>query len=482
MISAGPPDLLIRNATLRDGRHVDVQIRAGRVCAIGKLIASDMPMIDAGGGLLIPGLHDHHIHVAAAAAARDSVRCGPPQIGDADALRAALACPGEGWLRGIGYHESIAGMIDRHWLDLADTDRPIRVQHRSGRMWFFNSIGVERLLNASNDAAKRLERDATGFTGRLFEADAWLRTTLSTSPPSFRQIGEQLAAFGVTGLTDMTVSNDRTMAAHFAAERASGALPQRVVLAGNHDLAQDTSEAPKPGPYKVHLHEAHLPDYTALVADIARAHGADRVVAVHCVTEAELVFTLAAFADAETIVGDRIEHASLCSPELADRVRELGLAVVTQPNFIHERGNAYLADLPVHDWPNLYRLQAWRDRGVALAGGTDAPFGEPDPWAAMAAAVSRRTATGATIGGSEALTSEAALDLFLADPRDLSVTREVAVGVAADLCLLTHPWSMAREALSADLVATTIIDGRVVHNSVDEANFERGTGANAPAR
>ena len=53
-----------------------------------------------------------------------------------EALAEALhRAPGEGWLRGIGYHDGIADRIDRTWLDRHGPDRPIRIQHRGGRMW-----------------------------------------------------------------------------------------------------------------------------------------------------------------------------------------------------------------------------------------------------------------------------------------------------------------------------------------------------------
>ena len=34
------------------------------------------------------------------------------------------------WLRGTGYHESVAGELDRHALDRWVPARPVRVQHR----------------------------------------------------------------------------------------------------------------------------------------------------------------------------------------------------------------------------------------------------------------------------------------------------------------------------------------------------------------
>jgi predicted amidohydrolase YtcJ len=250
---------------------------------------------------------------------------------------------------------------------------------------------------------------------------------------------------------------------------ASGSLPQRVVLAGASSLSE---VAPGPwalGPAKLHLHESALPDFAAASAFIAAAHARDRAVAVHCVSEVELVFALAAFEDAGPRRGDRIEHASVASDELVERVAELGLQVCAQPHFVAERGDDYLRDVDVRHHRELYRLRAFLDAGVTLAAGSDAPFGRPDPWAAMAAAVSRQTASGVTVNADEALTAEEALALYLADPQDLTRQRAITPGAPADLCLLDRPWAQARRALSARCVAATWISGRLIHDIVGEA-------------
>lgn len=443
--------------------------------AIGALPADPgEQVIDAACGLLLPGLHDHHVHLAATAASLASVRCGPPHVTDEDQLAAALRIPGEGWLRGIGYHESVAGMIDRHWLDRVVRDRPVRIQHRSGRLWTFNTRALELVLG-DQSAPPELERDGEGWTGRLFDADAWLRDALGGTPPSLDGVGALLAGFGVTGVTDMTPANDDAIARHFVAERRRGALPQRIVIAGRQAIDPDGLGSDLTlGPVKLHLHEHHLPDYAATVSAIRAAHDGARGVAIHCISEVELVFALAAMREAGPVAGDRIEHASIAPDPLIDQIAALRLSVCVQPNFVHERGDAYRASIPVAEWPALYRLRGLIAVGIPIAGGTDTPFGEPDPWAAMAAAISRRTAAGETIGADEALTPEEALDLFLADPVNLGRQRRIAVGAIADLCLLNAPWRVARSRLSAGVVRATLIGGRLVHDGVDQAPGERG--------
>jgi len=206
-----------------------------------------------------------------------------------------------------------------------------------------------------------------------------------------------------------------------------------------------------------------LPPLDETATRIVRSHAARRPVAVHCVTLAELMFTLAAFQDAGTITGDRIEHAGVTPADATPLIAEMGLTVVTQPNFIAERGDAYLRDVDPADHDSLYRLRAFLDAGIPLGGGTDAPFGGADPWAAMAAAVSRRSASGHLIGAGEALTPEQALALFLADPSSPGgPARTVRTGMDADLCLIDRQWDEARRDLGAVEVAMTMRSGRVI--------------------
>lgn len=462
--------MLIRRAQLEDGRVCDVRIAEGRVAAIGDLIAApDEEVLEAAGGLLLPGLHDHHAHLIALAAAMESVRCGPPEVKNADEFRAALNCPGEGWLRGVAYHESVAGMLDAAALDRLAPHRPIRIQHRSGRMWFFNSAALE-IVAAAPGAADRLERENGRYTGRLFDSDAWLRGALRGSPPSLASVGARLARDGITGVTDMSPANDAALAAHFAAEQSAHRLPQRLVLAGRQDLrANDMGPLMRLGPAKLHLHEADLPDLDVAVEFIRTAHTRGRRIAVHCVTDVELLFTLAAFDEAGALRGDRIEHASIARPDEIARMKRLGLWAAVQPNFIAERGDQYLADVAAEFTPHLYRLQSFLDAGLTLAAGSDAPFGDPDPWAAMSAAVRRRTPSGVKMGKEEALSPEQALDLFLRDPLDFTVRRKVEPGGPADLCLLDCNWAKARADLSARHVHSVFVAGRPVFDRVDQA-------------
>jgi len=451
--------MLIRNAEILGLGLADLRLDGPRIGEIGRLEArADEQVLDARGGALLPGLHDHHIHLTALAARAGSVRCGPPQVSCPSELAAALDEPGTGWLRGIGYHESVMGLPDAGQLDRLVPHRPLRIQHRSGRMWLLNSPALAELL-AKSPPPPGLERDASGFTGRLFDEDRWLRETLGSAPPDLAEISGELARFGITGITDMSPANDPAIAAHFAAQKSTGTLRQHCTLAGTLSLSEAEPAGWLLGPAKLHLHEAALPPFDEAVTFIAAGHERKRPVAVHCVTEVELVFALAAIETAGSLPGDRIEHASVAPPQLVERMAGLGLAVCVQPHFIAERGDQYLAEVEPRHIPDLYRLRSLMGGGITLAGGSDAPFGTADCWTAMRAAVSRSTGSGNVIGRDEALAPEEALALYLAEPNDLGRQRRIAVGEVADLCLLDRPWKSARDRLSSADVRATFISG-----------------------
>lgn len=449
-----------------DGRDVDVRIAGGRIAAIGDLAASSGDrIVDAGGRALLPGLHDHHLHLLALAASLRSVRLGPPDVHDARQLADALArataqlAPGQ-WLRGIGYHESVAGPLDRWTLDPLVGDRPARVQDRSGALWTLSSAAVAAagLDGADLDG---VERTAAGEpTGRVWRLDDWLRARIPSDPVDLGAVGQLLAARGVTGVTDATPTTDAASLRLLA----SSDLPQRVVVTGPASLS--TAEAPElpRGPVKLLPADHAPPDLEALVTAVRAARAAGRAVAVHCVTAASAAVTLAALEGVGPVPGDRIEHGAVLSIDLARRMAELGITVVTNPGFVSERGDRYALDVDSADQPDLWRCRSLLDVGVAVGAGTDAPFGAADPWAAMAAAVDRCTVDGRVLGPHESLDPRRALELFLAPlDRPGGAPRAVVVSAPADLCLLATPLAPALADLRAVEVAATIIAGVVVH-------------------
>ena len=457
--------LFIRCAEIPGVPGVDIRIEGERIAEIGKgLIPTTSDVLHAGGGAVLPGLHDHHVHLRALVAARASVRVGPPTVTDragfASALQAAASLSdGGAWVRAIGYHQSVAGDLDASALDAVVTDRPVRVQHRTGVLWILNSAGLREVhLDECDDGG--VERDAAGRpTGRLWRMDAWLRDRVPAIDADLPALGREALARGVTGFTD--ADPDRTP----DDVSALAALPQRLHLMGPATMKFETDGHLSLGPVKVMLDDDELPPVDELAQKISVAHLDSRPIAVHCVTRAQLVLTVAALREAGPAPHDRIEHGAVVPDELLADLRRLGATVVTQPNFVAERGDDYMRDVDADDVPLLYRCRSLIDADVPVAAGTDAPFGDADPWAAVKAAIERTTASGAVLGPDERLPPARALALFLGEATEPATLRVVAPGASADLCILRCPLAEALHNPSAELVRATVLNGAIAYEA-----------------
>ena len=424
--------MLIHNVEV-DGQIVDVRTDKGKIVDIAPHLEG-IPDIDGKGGALLPGLHDHHIHLNATAAAMASVRCGPPEVRTEEELVDALNVSGDGWIRGVGYHHSVAGEIDREWLDHNGPKRPVRIQHRSGRLWILNSRAMDALKI-------REPKD-----GRLFDSDVLIRRK---GFPDLGPLINQLKSWGVTGVTEVTPSNRVAEFENYLDQ----AKELNLSIMGTAELTCVTH--PARAHLKLHYHDHDLPPLADLTREIGDAHDAGRAIASHCVTRAELMMTLAAIEEAGPMPGDRIEHAAIADEAAIDWMKRLGVIVVTQPNFIAERVDAYMADVPLEDHSYLWRLKSFAAAGLPLAAGSDAPFGDPNPWKAMAAAVNRPAGF-----EQESITPEEALALYTKPADDAGgKPRRVAIGEPSDLILLDRSWAVARK----DIADVNVLRHDLIH-------------------
>lgn len=431
--------MLIQRAALLDGSVVD--IRAGAlITEVAPNLArkSGEQVIDAAGGAVIPGLHDHHVHVHSAAAAADSVRVGPAEVSDREDLARVLAgaeVGADGWIRAVGYHEAVAGPLDRDRLDGLAPPVPVRIQHRSGILWTLNSAGLAAVGLADHP------------DGRLRSADRTWSDALARRETALDELSNRLSGYGVTGITDATPDLDIGDMVKLDEMQRHGGLRQRL-----HHLA----------PGKRILHDENL-NLDELTDWVVRRHRDGAPVAVHCVTAAQLVVTLAALRAAGSHPGDRIEHAAVVPADCLAQLADLGVTVVTQPNFVAERGDQYRTDVPADEQPQLWRLASLLAAGIPVALSTDMPFGDGDPWAAMRAAVTRTTPSGAVLGEGERVSARTALDLFLGTATDPTSPRTVTPGQPGDLCVLDVPPARLLDELDGRAVAATVIDGEIVY-------------------
>lgn len=518
--------MLIQNSEIPTLGNVSLRIINGRIAEIGAKLSphTGEEIFDARGSALLPGLHDHHLHLLAFASTQNSVCCGPPAVADAKTLAHVLrssalqADAQNDSIRGFAYHESVAGELDRWQLDAIRSDVPVRIQHRTGALWILNSraidaIGLDRGVDHSS-----VERDLQGrATGRLLRGDAWLRDKFASTldRESIARASHQLAAFGITSITDASAANRESEWNFFAELIQDSVILQNVHVMGNFDLSvvmrdlaswknRKNSSCLLPalgcGARKILLHEGELPVLEYLVKEIRNMHLENRGVSLHCVTRTELIFAASALAQAGLHSADRIEHASIAPPDVIALLAALSskdpagltettnaspahiapysallqkesalqppsIQIVTQPHFLFERGDQYLRDVDPQDRPWLYRGRAFLDAGLRLRAGSDAPYGSADPWFSMRCATQRETVSGVSIAANEALSPEEAFLLFMPITAgtnfdfEFCLRKMFSLGEPADFCLLDRPWSKARSTLSSDIVRATFRAG-----------------------
>jgi predicted amidohydrolase YtcJ len=468
-------DLLFRDVEIRPGQRTDVRVRNGLVAhTVANEAAADaandsVEIIDGRGGALLPGLADHHLHLLATAATMSAgVRCGPPDVTTAAELATALAAaPADraGWVRATGYDERVAGDLDAAALDALHAERPVRLQHRSGALWMLNSAALRAtgLSGPAGDVPAGVERNADGVpTGRMWRVDPWLRTRLpAAEAPDLTALGSRLASFGITAVTDATPDLTADDVAVLGGAAASGALPQQVLLLG---APIDAALPPRlaAGPVKIVVPDHELPALDELAERIAVAHAAGRAVAVHVVTREALVLTLAALTAVGCRAGDRLEHLAVAPPELLEDLRRDGLRVVTQPGFLADRGDRYLADVEATDRGDLYRYGSLLAAGIPVTASSDAPYGPLDPWLALRAARDRQVPGGAVLGPDERVPVDTALRGYLSAPSDPGGPPcRIEAGAPADLVLLSVAWRELLADPDADQVRMTLIDGAI---------------------
>jgi predicted amidohydrolase YtcJ len=457
--------LILRNVEVEGVGGLDVRLEEGRIAEIGRRLAGGGPELDGAGGALIPGLIDHHVHLLALAAQADSVQLDTARDG-ADLARRLNAAtvrraPGA-WLRATGYHEAVAGVLGAAELDRLAPGHALRVQHRSGALWMLNGLALDRVLGAEPPPPCVELGEDRRPTGRIWRGDDWLRAQIGAAAPPLAPIGRAFAACGVTGLTDASATTNAAAADLLAAAASAGDLPQRLMLMSAGELAARPGMTV--GPVKVLLDEHDLPDLDELIGRIAVARRWGRRVAVHCVTAVELAVSLAAFEAAGAQPGDRIEHGGVIPAAAIGALKALGLTVVTQPGFVFERGDRYLAEVAADEQDQLYRIASLLRAGVPVAGSSDAPYSSPDPWPAVRAAAERRTRLGGAVGAGEGVTPSTALSLWLGGFDDPGgPARRVQVGAPADLCLLSTPLAAALAEPDAQNVAATLVGGKLVY-------------------
>ena len=470
---------------------------------VHRLKSPDTQVIDCQGLTLLPGFNDAHLHLPGLARRLQDLDCGPSKAGSISELQesvrewAARRLMGA-WVRGQGYDDLrlAEGRHPNRWeLDAAAPDCPVWLEHRSGHAAVLNSLALQ-LAGINSETADPpgglIERDiCTGEpTGVLFEMRGFLRERLGSTrtqdefEEGMRSAGKLLNEYGITTAQDAGADNGIERWLTFQTLQSRGLLSCRITMfAGVERLGELTEAGLSFGSGDSQLRLGHAkimltmtagrlhPSVEQLRLLVSEAHRLDFPVAIHCIEEE----AIAAAAEVLTAcrqpgLSDRIEHCAEGTPEMVAAVRRAGAAVVTNPGFIYHNGAAYRENVAARLLPHLYPAGALHRAGATVAFGSDAPVIDPNPWAGICGAVTRRAVDGFPMlpgdNADQAVGVADALRMYTITAAEVEGTAadkgSIAPGKLADMVLVdADPLAVRSDDLLRTKAVMTMVGGEV---------------------
>lgn len=481
-----------------------IVLARGRIAWVGMrrdlspAVLASSTVVDCGGQTIIPGFIDAHCHVLAFAVSLVSVDCSPRAVSSIGGIqnaireRAAITPRGE-WIRAAKYSEFDL-QEKRHptrWdLDQAAPNHPVRLNHRSGHACVLNSLALRRVGISSSfeepDGGTVSREITTGEPdGLLLEMAAWLEGRIPPlSDAELRQaVTEASRLFssqGITTVMDATVTNSLKRWHLLRRLKSDGSLiPTLSVMPGwerLHEFMETgltfgySDELSSLGHAKImvtHSGGRLEPSDERLKHMVAGAHERGFPVAIHAVESKTVTAAANAISEKRTAgLRDRIEHASECTPDSLSAILRARPVVVSQPAFVGENGDRYLAEMGENArW--LYRFRTLAGSGITLAASSDAPVSTPSPLSSIHAAVTRQSRSGRVLGDSERITVSQALKMHTANAAfavgSEGETGTIAPGKRADIVVLDgDPTRVGPDSSPHLRVTMTICGGEVV--------------------
>jgi len=425
-------------------------------------------VVDLGGGAVLPGFNDAHAHVVYYGLTRFAADLtGSRGIDDViERLRdhATRLKPGD-WLQGMSYRtDELTERRQPHRteLDRATGDRPAFIDERGGHARVANSAALNAagiVSDTPNPHGGRIGRDLNGApNGLLLESAMRLVADVQPPPALERRIEGVLKAQDLLvsrGITSVGAAVNRGFADDLRAYETlacDGRLRMRVNEFLSWELLEASSNLGvragfgggmvRAGPIKVFVDGGAervatrggggvwrtTPD--ELRELVGRATAAGLQVAAHAIGDA----AIEAMCDAvEAAHGQhlrhRVEHCTICPPDLQSRLAALGMVAVMQPMAARFGRVASTIFFPVRDRTHLAPHRGLMRARVPVAFSSDLPVAiDPNPWPGIRVAVEDQVNGISLLSALRAYTSAGAYTSF-----EEGVKGTLEPGMLADL-------------------------------------------------
>ena len=493
--------------------------------------------VDGRGRTVVPGLIDAHAHVMGLGLSLLSLDLSDTRsLAEAQAKIAEYAAryPDRPWIIGRGWNQELWGLgrfPTTAELDAVVADRPVWLERVDGHAGWGNSaaLAAGNVTAATADpAGGRIERTAGSKAPAGVLVDAAMDLVARHVPPprpedrdlALYEAQQLLVAKGVTAVADMGTSIEDWMTYRRAGDEGrlrvrimsyASSVPDMLLIGGPGPTVWLYDDRLRLNGVKLYLDGAlgsrgawlkqpyadapgntglQMLGSTQLRNLMSRAAMDQFQVAVHAIGDAANAEVIDAIDElSETYGGDRrwrIEHAQVLDPADIPRLARHGAIASMQP--VHQTSDRTMAEARLGPG-RLAGAYAWKSilaTGAPLAFGSDAPVEAPDPFAGMAAAISRTDAAGEPFGGwqpQEAISRERALAAYTAGAAyagfaDGHFGRLVA-GERADFLILDGDPLLANP---QDMRAIRVLETWIGGVQVYEAGTREERSADAPGR
>jgi predicted amidohydrolase YtcJ len=483
----------------------------------------DTKIIDAGGGSVLPGFIDGHVHGDCIGNLLVGVDCSSKNVRSITDIQEKIrecadATPKGELIRAFGY-DQMELEERRHptkeELDDAAPDHPVHLSHMSFHMSVLNSKGLEKAgvgADIPDPVGGVFVRENGELTGLAQENANWI--VVNALPYTEEEITKSwliadsyLSERGITSVHDAGGVGAVSWNALVELKRA-GKINTRIYhmifsISGNaefinhyYDIGFHTgfgSSSHKMGPLKIMIDGSSMggtsalrseysdnPGFTGILAmtqeqideAMLRAHRANYQLTAHAIGDRAVEMLLDAYDKcfAEKPRKDarpRIEHCAIVDEELISRIKKLGAIPVLQPEFNYTCGDTYREHYGERaDW--MMTAERFRESGIPAVFSTDCPVIEPGPYHGLFAACTCVTSTGKSIAGGKKMKLLDAIRMYTYNGAYASFEEEVKgsieVGKLADIVvsdkpILSIPIKEVREVNNV----LTMIGGKVVY-------------------
>ena len=477
--------------------------------------------LDGKGRFMMPGLIDAHLHVMGLGLAALTLDLSETTSLD-EALQKiadfARDNPQRPWIIGRGWNQEKWGLgrfPTAAELDKTVADRPVWLERVDGHAGWANSLAMEAAgikPGIADPTGGRIERVGKSLvpSGVFVDgATALVEKAVPAPRPADRdnalaEAQKILHRYGVTAAADMGTTIEDWQTFRRAGDEGRLTLRIMVYALGPDAMTLLGGSGPSPWLYddKLRMNGVKLyldgalgsrgawlkapyaddPGNTGLPLmtpsqfrnTLVRAGLGNFQVAVHAIGDAANAEALNAFAEvAESFKGDRrwrIEHAQIVDPADLASFGKNGIVASMQP--VHQTSDRLMAEARLGS-ARLGGAYAWKSilaTGATLAFGSDAPVERPDPFAGMAAAITRTDEKGEPFGGwrpQERVTREQALAAYTSGAAYAGFAEKrfgrLIAGERADFLLVDRDPLLAAPAdLRATRVIGTWVGGRQV--------------------